>query len=333
MDNKNQSITESDSLETPVDAPSQTGVVNAPQTSTYDSMESQDQNPNEGNGPKEPLLNKILRKINVYSILLVLVLLILGGISYYAIVQNRKSAKEGTLNTQKLSQNSLDKLAATDSSVGDAKQTLSVESNAIFAGGVIIRGNLDLAGTLKVGGPLSLPGLTVGGTTNLDQAAVKSLTDSGDASFQGKVTIQNGISVTGSASFSGTVTAAQISADSLLLGKELQLSSHIVTSGGTPGRTNGNALGSGGTASNSGNDTSGTIVINTGNAAAAGCFTTLTFTRVYTTTPRVIVSPSSATAGGIDYYINRTTSGFSVCTSANPPNNTSNIVFDYIVIG
>ena len=217
--------------------------------------------------------------------------------------------------------------------VGDPKQTLSIESNAIFTGGVIIRGNTDIAGTLKVGGPLSLTGLTVGGTTSLDQAAVKSFTNSGDSAFQGKATFQNGMSVTGSASFSGNVTANQISADSLILGKDLQITSHITTSGSTPGHTNGSALGGGGTASNSGNDTSGTVVINTGNSAPAGCFVTITFTRAYAGIPHVIISPSSSTAGGIGYYVNRSASNFSICTASDAPDNTAGITFDYIVTG
>ncbi len=333
MNNKDQPITESDSLETPADSPEQTGVVSAPQMPSDNTTNASNLNlildgPSTDRGVK-----KLINKINIYTAALIAILFILGGISYYAVVQNYKNAKAGELNTQKLNQDALDKLASTDSTVGNPKQTLSVESNAIFAGGVIIRGNTDIAGTLKVGGALSLPGLNVGGIANIDQAAVKSLTDAGDASIQGKVTIQGGISVTGSASFSGTVTASQISADSLLLGKELQLSSHIVTSGSTPGHTNGSALGGGGTASNSGTDTSGTVVINTGNNAPAGCFVTISYNRAYATIPHVIISPASSTAGGVAYYINKTAANFSICTAADAPDNTAGMAFDYIVVG
>jgi len=339
MDDKNQPITESNSLET-AEGSQVSGIVtdsSSTQASPTGSMDTGVVSPDApklpGSDQKESLPHRLLDKLNLYFVLLIVVLLGLAGISYYAIIQNHKNSKANTLNTQKLNQDALDKLASTDSSVGDPKQTLSIESNAIFTGGVIIRGNIDIAGTLKVGGPLSLPGLTVGGTTSLDQAAVKSLTDSGDASFQGKVTIQNGISVTGGASFSGNVTAPQISADSLLLGKELQLNSHIVSSGATPSHANGSALGSGGTASNSGTDTSGTVVINTGGGAPAGCFVTITFTRAYASVPHVILSPASSTAGGMAYYVNRSASNFSICTSADAPDNTSAITFDYIVVG
>lgn len=330
MDSNNQPITESDSLETQADpTTTQTGVVSAPSQSapTTTPTDSPDK------GPKESKAKKLLDKVNVYTALLIIILVLLGGGSYYAIVQNRKSSKDTALNTQKLTQDALDKLASTDSTVGDPKQTLSIESNAIFAGGVIIRGNVDVAGLLKIGGPLSLPGLTVGGTTSLDAAAVKSLTDTGDASFQGKVTIQNGISVTGSASFSGTLSASQISADTLLLSKDLQLTSHITASGGAPGHTNGSALGGGGTVSNSGSDTAGTIAVNTGNSAPAGCFVTINFTRAYASIPHVIISPSSSSAGSIDYYVNRSANNFSLCTASDPPDNSAGITFDYVVIG
>jgi hypothetical protein len=326
MDNQNQPITESDSLETPIDAPDKTGVVDAPQNASdkgvvYTNKSLDDSKKDDNRGAKQ-----FLDRLNLYSIALIGILFVLGGVSYYAIVQNRKSAKATLLNTQKLTQDTLNKLGGTDTTVGDPKQTLSIESNAIFTGGVIIRGNTDIAGTLKIGGPLSLPGLSVGGTANLEQAAVKSLTDSGDASIQGKVTIQNGLSV------SGTLSATLISADSLQLNKDLTLSHHITGSGGTPGHSNGNALGGGGTSSNSGTDISGTVAINTGNSAPAGCFITINFVTNYASTPHVVISPSSSAAASISYYVNRSNNNFSICTASDPPDNTAGIIFDYVVV-
>jgi cytoskeletal protein CcmA (bactofilin family) len=333
MDNQNQPITESDSLETPIDAPDKNGVVEAPQGQAGNGVISPGQKRQSEGEDKRKGLKHILNGVNLYFILLFVVLIILGAISYYAVVQNRKAAKATVLNTQKLTQDALDKLAGTDSTVGDPKQTLSIESNAIFTGGVIIRGNIDVAGTLKVGGPLSLPGLSVGGTTNLDQAAVKNLTDSGNASIQGKVTIQNGLSVSGGATFNGTVSATQISADTLQLNKDLQLAHHLTLTGSTPGRTNGSALGSGGTASISGTDTAGNVVINTGSGAPAGCFVTLTFVSAFANIPHVIITPSSSAAAGVSYYVNRTPGNFSICTASDPPDNTSGMSFDYIIVG
>ncbi|CAN5383425.1 hypothetical protein BH10PAT3_BH10PAT3_2640 [soil metagenome] len=333
MDDTNPPITESDSLETSDSIPAQTQVIGSSSEPQNSGVVSPDNHKPVTEGPKESFLKKLLGKVNVYFLLLILVLIILGGIAYYAVIQNRKNAKQGTLNTQKLTQSDLDKLAGTDSSVGDAKQTLTVVSNAIFTGGVLVRGNIDVAGSIKIGGPLSLPGLSVGGNTSVDQLAAKSLTVAGDAAIQGKVAIQNNLTVTGSGSFSGNVTSPQVTTNKLQLNGDLQLSRHVTPNGASPGRTNGGALGGGGTASNSGNDITGTVNINTGNAAPAGCFVTITFSSAYATVPHVIISPSSSTAATVDYYVNRSASGFSICTANDPPDNAAGMTFDYIVLG
>lgn len=329
MDDKNSPILDSNTLEAANSASFGTGVVTAP---TGSNNSTPAPSPKEQKEPPSGRLKRLLSRVNLYFILLVIIMLALGGGSYYAYLKNRSSDQQANVNTQELTQDSLDKLAGTDSTVGDPKQTLSVESNAIFSGGVLIKGNIDVAGTIKVGGALSLPGLSVGGTTSLDQAALKSLTVSGDSALQGKLSLQNGLAVTGGVTVSGNITAGQISADTLLLNKDLQLSHHIVTSGGTPSRSTGTALGGGGTASNSGTDTAGTITINTGNAAPAGCFISITFTTAFTSTPHVVISPASSSAAGISYYTTRTASGFSVCTASDPPDSTASIIFDYIVV-
>lgn len=333
MDDKKQPILDSNSLETPDDgplegrptadssAPSDTGVV------------TPDAPMNGSNSSKENPVKKLLGNLNIYFILLLLVLVVLFGVSFYAVIQNRKNEKQATLNTTKLSSEALANLSTTDSSVGDAKQTLTVESNAIFTGGVLIKGNIDIAGGIKVGANLSLPSLNVGGTTTVETLAAKSLTVSGDTAVQGKVTIQNGLNVSGATSFSSAISAPQVTTNKLQLNGDLQLSRHITSSGGIPNKANGSALGGGGSASNSGNDISGTITINTGNSAPAGCFITLTFAAAYSGIPRVIITPAGSAGAGIDYYVNRTASGFSVCTASDPPDNTANINFDYIVIG
>ena len=330
MDSNNQPITESDSLETPIDSPDQTGVVSAPsQSASTGSVTPQ----TPGDKPKGNLVRRVREKVNIYFVLLIVILALLAGISYFAIINNRQSINDTALKTQSLNQDALDKLAGTDAKIGDPKQTLSVESNAIFAGGLLVRGNIDVVGSIKLGGNLSLAGLTVGGTTSLEQLASKSLTVAGDAAIQGKMSVQNGLSVNGTTSFNGGITASQLTVDNLQLNSDLKLSRHVVASGGVPGRTNGTALGGGGTATVSGTDTAGTVSINTGNSAPAGCFVTINFIAAYASAPRVIVSPASSAAASISYYTNRTTTGFSICTASDPADNTSGITFDYFVIG
>jgi cytoskeletal protein CcmA (bactofilin family) len=320
MDNKEPNI-DNDSLETPEVDNKPSDVVAYGALKTVDEI------------PKENVLKTILSKLNIYFLFLILTLLVLAAISFYSISQNNKNDKKSVINNTKLTNEALTKLSGTDSSVGDAKQTLTVESNAIFTGGVLIKGNIDIAGVIKVGSNLTLPSLNVGGITSVEQLAAKSLTVNGDTSIQGKVSIQNGISVKGGASFSGGVSAPQITVDKLLLNGDLQITRHITANGGLLGRTNGSALGGGGTASSSGNDTAGTIIVNTGNSAPAGCFVTLSFNALFANVPHVVLSPSSSNAASLEYYTIRTTSGFSVCTANDPPDSTSGITFDYIVIG
>jgi cytoskeletal protein CcmA (bactofilin family) len=335
MDNQNQPIIESDSLET-TDAPATPGVISPAAPVSAAPIENGVVIPNQpmssNQAPKESLIRRILGRINLYFALLFVVFLTLGGVAYFAYTQNRESVTNTTINTEKLTQDTLEKLADTDATVGDPKQTLSIESNAIFSGSILVRGNIDVAGTVKVGGPLSLPGLNVGGTTTLDQAALKSLTVAGDATIQGKLTAQNGLSVTGGASFSGAVSAPQITIGTLQLNSDIQLNRHINAGGGAPSKTNGGALGGGGTASNSGTDTAGTVTINTGGGAPAGCFVTLTFAASFSVTPHVVISPASSSAAGLSYYVNRSTTSFSICTASDPPDSTAGIVFDYIAI-
>jgi hypothetical protein len=90
-------------------------------------------------------------------------------------------------------------------------------------------------------------------------------------------------------------------------------------------------LGAGGTVSVSGTDTAGTITINTGGSPAVGCFVTITFTQKFNATPHVVVTPVGSAGGGLNYYVNRSASDFSLCTT-NPAPGGANFSFDYIAL-
>lgn len=316
-------------IDSSLEKPESTGVVEAPKTQTDSSFIDAAPAKETKTEVKISFFKKITQKINIYFLLLVVMLILIGGFTVFAI----RSSQNGSnaVLTQELTQEDLKKLANTDATVGDAKQTLSIESNAIFSGKILVKSDVDIAGSLRIGGKLSLAGVDVGGTSALDQIQGKNLTITGDSSLQGKVTIQNGIVVTGSGSFSGSLTANELTVSTLRISNDLIISRHLGTGGNTPTKTNGSALGSGGTASINGTDTAGTITINTGSSAPAGCFLSITFAAGYSSTPRVIISPSSSAAGGLDYYTTRTTSGFSVCTASDPADSSS-FVFDYFVI-
>lgn len=267
---------------------------------------------------------------NLYLLVFVLMVLVGGAVIYISI----KSAKPQTSSNTKVSSltdQQISSLKGNTTLVGDSKQTLDVQSNSIFEGQVLARGDLNVAGTLKVGGPLSLPGLTVGGNTTVQQLGVSGgLNVAGDTTLQGALTIQKTLAVTGSASF-GSLNVSTLSVTTLQLRGDINLNQHIVTSGGIPSRSNGTALGSGGSASVNGSDTAGTIAINTGGSPPAGCFVTVNFTKSFGATPHVVISASNSSSASLQYYTNRSAGSFSVCT-ANVPAAGTTYVFDYIVI-
>lgn len=273
----------------------------------------------------------IISHLNIYLLLFILIVVIVAGFTLVSIQRNKKESATPTVQTQQLTAEDIKKLGGNDAAVGDAKQTLTVASNAIFNGKVLIRDSLDIAGGIKVGGSLNLPGITVAGTSSFDQIQGNKLSIAGDASLQGQLTVQKGITVTGGASFGAPITAPQITVQTFQLSGDIQLQRHIDAGGATPGQSAGSALGAGGTVSVSGTDTAGTITINTGGGPGAGCFVTVTFSQKFNSTAHVVVTPVGSAAGGLNFYINRTNSNFQVCTT-NPAPASSSFSFDYIAI-
>ncbi len=297
------------------------------------------ENPNPipvGPPPKPPLKKRLINGLfglNLYLLLFIFVLIVAGVIVLFSVNYSKKKSGTSTVNTTALSQDTLDKLANSDASVGTSSQVLSVQSSAVFAGKVLVRSDLEVAGNLQIGGRLNIANITVTDSAELGQASIsRNLSVTGDVAVQGQQTIAKSLQVAGSGTFNGTVSAPIISTSNLQLTGDLVISRHIVAGGGTPNRSNGTAVGAGGSASVSGSDTAGSASINTGGGTSAGCFITVTFTGRYNTAPKILITPVGADAGGIDYYITRTTANFSICTSSPAPTNT-NFGFDYFVIG
>ncbi len=293
---------------------------------------------NPANGPaapqpvKQSFIKRLWQRLNIYLLLFLLVVVIGIGIAVVMYMRSRTLEQaQDKVTTQGLSQGALDQLANSDTTVGSPKQILNVASNAIFAGSVLLRSNLEVAGTIKVGGDLSLPGITVSGNSKLGEVQANSLAVGGPITVNGLLTAKSGLSVTGKSTVSGELSAAQLTTGSLQLNGDLKLTNHIIAGGPIPAIARGTALGGGGTASVSGSDTSGSIAMSTGNAPPAGCLMTLTFQRAFTNTPRIIVSPVGSSAAGLDYYVNRSTSNFSICTANAPPAGAT-FGFDYWAI-
>lgn len=283
--------------------------------------------PKQGFGKK---IQGLIMHINIYILAFIFIVVLAGGLVLVGVQRNKKVDTPSTINTTKLSEEELQKISESEQKVGDPKSTLSIESNAIFNGKVLIRDSLDVAGTIKVGGALSLPGISVSGNSTFDQITTNNLTITGNTSIQGQLSVQRGITSSGGATFGGPVSAPQLTVQSLQLSGDLQITRHIDASGGTPRKTDGSALGPGGTASISGSDTAGTINVNVAAGAGAGCYVSVSFAQRFNGTPHVVVSPVGQAAAEVNYYItNRTNSGFSLCATAV---RTGSFAFDYIVI-
>jgi hypothetical protein len=278
---------------------------------------------------KQPgLLQKIRGKVNIYLVVFVLLIIAAAAVVFVSI----KPAKtDQTTPLGKLSSQQLSALKSNSTLVGDPKQTLDIQSNTIVEGQLLARSDLNVAGSLKVGGALSLPSITIAGSGNFAQVGVSgALSVGGDTNIQGQLTVQKNLSVTGTANF-GTLSVASLSVTSLQVKNDFSFSRHIVTGGGTPGRSGGTALGGGGTVSISGTDTAGTVTINTGTSPPAGLFVSVSFNQKFSALPHVVITPVGSAAASLEYYVNRDAGGFSIGT-VNPPPASSNFSFDYIVV-
>jgi cytoskeletal protein CcmA (bactofilin family) len=279
---------------------------------------------------------KVIRRlgsINPYLVLFIIV--ILSGILIAFVanrINNQNDPSNLTFEGSDLDQEAVDELLSSEQNIGTVDQTLTVAANAIFNGKILIKDDLDVAGSIRVGGPLRLPGITVSGTSEFDDVNVtNNLSILGSASIQQSLTVNGGANFSENLSVGGTISASEISADSIEFSGDLSLTRHIDTGGGTPSASSGTAVGSGGTVSISGNDIAGTITINTGGGPPAGIFANISFVTGYNSTPNVQITPVNSSTGSLNYYVTRNAGGFSVGT-ASAPSSATTYVFDYFIV-
>lgn len=277
-------------------------------------------------------LKRFIKKVNVYFLIFIILVVAVGAIALVSYLNSQKTPEKATVESQSLTTDALKQLANSDASVGNASQTLTIQGNAVISGQALTRGNMNVAGNIQSGGSIQGPTLTVSGATNLGATQINSLQVATNTAIQGTTTMRD-LNVSGVASFSGPVTASQLTVTRLILSgnASLEVPNHISFTGPSPNRSvNGSVLGNGGSASVSGSDTSGTVNVNSGNNPTPGCFITLNFQQAYTRTPHVNVTPVGAGAGQMQFYVERTVNNFSICsTNAAPGNQT--FAYDYFV--
>ena len=341
MDNKQDSTDNSNtSLENTETSVSQPGSV--PAGNQENVADSLDGTKNTATISDSPLLKPkktigqriqgLIKGVNIYLLLFILVLLLAAFASYASYTASKKAANQNIVAGQNLSIEDLQNLKNNESTIGDSKQTLTIASNAVFNGRVLVRNDLDVAGTIRVGGALSLPGITVSGTSSFENVQVgNNLSVSGNQAVQGTLTVQQNLSVGGSATFAGSISAPTLSIDQLIMNKDIQLNRHIDAGGPSPRVSGGSGVGGAGTVSISGSDTAGSVSLNFGTGPSAGILANITFGNSFSQTPHIVITPVGSNCAGLNYYINRTTTGFSIgTTNAGIPG--SSCGFDFIAI-
>jgi cytoskeletal protein CcmA (bactofilin family) len=134
--------------------------------------------------------SRLLNFANFYFVAFLLLLLLGAGGIYAAIKFNDKNAGNQASKATSLTDKQLADLKNNTTLVGDSQQTLDIQGNSIFEGQVLMRNNLDVAGSIKVGGSLSLPAITVGGSSTFGEIHVNDkLTVAGNTSLQGSLTV------------------------------------------------------------------------------------------------------------------------------------------------
>ena len=285
------------------------------------------------NTEKQPSkIKQLFRKMNLYFLLFLLLIVVAAVIATVNYLNSQKAPPEATFASQDMTEESLKQLANSDASVGTPSQTLTIQGNAVIDGASLMRGDLSVAGNIQSSGDLRGAGLTISGSSNLGEVQINSLQVATNTAIEGSTSLRD-LSVSGSSSFSGAVTASQLTTSRLILSgnASLEVPNHISFTGPSPSRSIlSGALGSGGSASVSGSDTAGTVNIRTGNNTKAGCFVRINFAQNFSNSPRVIISPVGAGAGRTDYYVERSQSNFTLCTASPAPANQS-FGFDYFV--
>ena len=114
----------------------------------------------------------------------------------------------------------------------------------------------------------------------------------------------------GSATLVNLTVNGNLEVKGLLKVADIEVNGHIITRGDTPQITAKDAAGTGASVSIEGNDTSGTITINSGSGANVGDLAEITFAKAFGSKPRVILSASNDKAAKLQFFKSASKTGF-----------------------
>ena len=153
----------------------------------------------------------------------------------------------------------------------------------------------------------------------------------GDLTVKGTLTVTD-LVVTGNITVQGNLTVE----GKTELNGDVQVKGRVYSYGEAPDIEIAPALGSLGTAAISGTDTAGSVVFKAGagltETLGAGEAIHVSFTGTYNYEPRVQVTPTSETAAGLEYYVQRDADGFKIVFTK-PLESGREYRFDYFIIG
>ncbi len=252
----------------------------------------------------------------------VLFVLSIAALAYFFFIRPRtfkKAANQGIASVE-IPASQLEKLSSDSINVA-SDRVLTFNAPIIAKQDLTVKGQTTLS-DLKITGQLILP------TTAANSTLAGTTTFQGDVTAKGSIAVGGNLNTSGSGAFGGNLSANQLSVKSAQLGTVTI--GHVQTSGTLPATSPGPGLGSGGSIHISGNDTAGTITMNTGSGAHAGDFASVIFKSGYTSTPHVVVSPVGIESAGGQYYVTRSVTQFSIGFKTIDPSSQS-YTFDYFV--
>lgn len=245
---------------------------------------------------------------------LVAVVLVAGVITGLIFLNklSKKTPATVVVNTQSLDNGTLNQLQPKPG--GTTGQQLAISPDTIFKNDIVVQGSVDTAGNLIVGGKVDIQGAT-------------SISDS--------LVVGKSLSVGTNLTVNGQVSAASLNVGSITISSinisgDLVYGGHLIPSGSQPSARTSIAA-AGGTVTISGNDTAGTITITTGNGLLLpGEMAVITFNKAFSGTPKVQLTPTSAAASDLRYFVTHSAGFFTINTTSTPA---ANLIysFDYLV--
>lgn len=289
---------------------------------------------------------RLSHKATFIGLAIVVAILAINGAVIFFVIRGQDGGTGAQANREEvtLSTEALDKLGVSRNSIGDLGTELIVGPDSRFSGNVTIAGNTTVGGQLTLNskftaseaslaklqaGDTSVNKLDVNGDVTAQSVNVgRDLAVAGITRLQGAVTmnqiltVNNSVNIAGNLAIGGSLSVRNFQVNTLTI------AGHLISTGAAPGvSVAGGGVGSNGTVSISGNDTSGTVGVNVGVGSSAGCLATVSFRQKYTITPHVVVTGSMPAN---IYLAGRTASGFTICTAS--PLSPGGYFVDYIVV-